>query len=59
MSESLNWIKSTYSAQGNCVELTDQDQGVLVRDSQQAGTGPVLSFSADAWRAFTGQLRAR
>jgi hypothetical protein len=59
MSESLNWIKSTYSAQGNCVELADRDQGVHVRDSQQSGTGPVLSFSADAWQAFTGQLKAR
>jgi hypothetical protein len=41
------------------VELADRDQGVLVRDSQQSGTGPVLSFSADAWQAFTGQLKTR
>jgi hypothetical protein len=59
MSDSLRWIKSSYSSTGNCVELADQDQGVLVRDSHQSGTGPVISFSAEAWQAFTGQLKTR
>lgn len=29
----------------------------MVRDSQLAEQSPVLTFSADAWRAFTAQLK--
>jgi hypothetical protein len=55
------WRKSSYSGNGgnDCVELAGHDGLVLVRDTKQAGTGPVLGFSAEAWQAFTGQLRAR
>jgi hypothetical protein len=30
---------------------------VLVRDTKQAGTGPVLRFSPDAWRRFANQVK--
>ncbi len=41
MSESLKWIKSSYSASGNCVEVAARDHGnrVLVRDTKDR-TGP-------------------
>lgn len=57
MSDSLKWIKSTYSAQGNCVEVAAIGH-VLIRDTQDR-TGPVLKVPAAAWRAFTGQVRER
>lgn len=47
------WFKSSYSGSGGgqCVEVAASDQTVHVRDSKDK-TGPVLSFSADAWAAF-------
>jgi len=58
MSESLKWIKSTYSAQGNCVEVASRDDGLVVRDSKQGGTGPLLRFPASSWRRFADRLKA-
>ena len=53
-----NWRKSSYSsAQGNCAEVASHDTRVLVRDSKQAGQGPTLRFSPDAWRRFANQLK--
>jgi Domain of unknown function (DUF397) len=54
----FRWVKSSYSSSGNCVELASQAGRVLVRDTNQAGTGPVVAFGADAWRRFVGQLKA-
>jgi hypothetical protein len=53
------WRKSSHSGNGgnDCVELADRDGLVLVRDTKQAGTGPVLTFGAKAWREFIGQVR--
>ncbi|GAB3956536.1 DUF397 domain-containing protein [Micromonospora vulcania] len=47
------WRKSTRSgAQGNCVEVADNLQGVVaVRDSKDK-QGPTLAFSPTAWVAF-------
>ncbi len=55
----MNWRKSSYSGQsgGNCVEVADRDSRVLVRDTKQAGTGPVLQFTPDAWRRFADQVK--
>jgi hypothetical protein len=55
----MNWIKSSYSAsQGECVEVADlPDGGRAVRDSKDPD-GPVLTFTADAWRRFTDEIRA-
>lgn len=51
------WRKSSYSDNGgDCVEAGEARPGVLVRDTQDR-TGPVLRFSPDAWRRFTGQIR--
>ena len=52
-----NWRKSSYSGSngGECVEVATTGT-VLVRDTADRG-GPVLTFTADAWRAFTAAIR--
>jgi hypothetical protein len=51
------WRKSTYSGDngGECVEVATAG-AVLVRDTADRG-GPVLTFTAGAWRAFTATIR--
>ena len=54
----MNFRKSSYSTtdQG-CVEVAEQpDDGWTVRDSKDPN-GPVLTFSADAWRRFTDGIK--
>jgi hypothetical protein len=52
-----NWRKSSYSADngGACVEVAAAD-AVLVRDTTDR-RGPVLTFTADVWEAFTRTVR--
>ncbi|MGC3858823.1 DUF397 domain-containing protein [Micromonospora chersina] len=51
------WRKATRSAQSDCVEVADNLPGVVgVRDSKDP-TGPVLTFTPDAWRAFITHAR--
>ncbi len=52
-----NWRKSSYSGDngGECVEVGAAG-AVLVRDTADRG-GPVLTFTAEAWRAFTAAIR--
>ena len=51
------WRKSSYSGSngGECVEVATAG-AVLVRDTAEC-SGPVLTFTADAWRAFTATIR--
>ena len=56
MSESLTWVKSSYSSTGNCVEVAGQRGRVLLRDTKEQSR-PVLSISAKAWRRFTCQVK--
>jgi hypothetical protein len=51
------WRKSTYSGSngGDCVEVAADGQ-IRVRDTTDRDGG-TLSFSADAWQAFTDALR--
>ena len=55
MSDSLEWVKSSYSASGNCVQVAVRED-VLVRDSHDP-PGPVLAFRPDVWRRFAGQVK--
>ncbi|MGH3191784.1 MAG: DUF397 domain-containing protein [Streptosporangiaceae bacterium] len=52
-----NWRKSSYSGSngGECVEVASAGS-VLVRDTADR-SGPALTFTADAWRAFTTAIR--
>jgi hypothetical protein len=52
-----NWRKSSYSGDngGACIEVATA-KAVLVRDTTDR-SGPVITFTADAWRAFTATIR--
>jgi len=52
-----SWRTSSYSGPngGECVEVAVAG-AVLVRDTTDR-SGPMLTFTADAWRAFTGTIR--
>ena len=51
------WRTSSYSGPngGECVEVAATGT-VLVRDTADR-SGPVLSFTAEAWQAFTAAIR--
>jgi Domain of unknown function (DUF397) len=60
------WRKSSYSGDGNsCVELAVTRPSarpgtgpvVGVRDTKRNGRGPILEFSAGAWREFLNRIR--
>ena len=53
-----NWRKSSYSGDngGACVEIASSADAVLVRDTTDR-SGPVVTFTADAWRAFTATIK--
>ncbi len=54
-----HWRKSTHSnPSGSCVEAGTGPGMVGVRDTKDHGSGPVLAFGPDAWRAFTAGIRA-
>jgi hypothetical protein len=54
------WHKSTYSSDqgGNCVEVTDLNEGGhAIRDSKDP-TRSILTFTTVQWSAFTTGIRA-
>jgi hypothetical protein len=55
----LVWRKASKSgSQGQCVEVASlPDGGVKVRDSKDAGNGPVLTFTRAEWSAFLDGAR--
>lgn len=58
MVQDRTWRKSTYSGgsgDSDCVEVS-LTHDALVRDSKNAGV--VVPFSAQAWRALVGQVKA-
>jgi hypothetical protein len=54
-----NWRTSSYSSGdgGQCVEVASSDE-IRVRDTTDR-QGPMLTFTADAWRAFMANVRQR
>jgi len=52
-----HWRKSSYSndSGGDCVELAS-DSGVVMVRATKNRQGALLSFSAEAWAAFTAAL---
>jgi len=56
--EAGTWRKSSHSGYNNsCLEAGSCSRGVAVRDTKNRG-GPVLTFSASAWREFAAGLKA-
>ena len=58
MAQDRTWRKSTYSGgsgDSDCVEVS-LAHNALVRDSKNAGV--VVAFSAQAWQALVGQVKA-
>jgi len=52
------WRKSTFSANGSCVEVARNLPGIIaVRDSKDPD-GPALVFSPAEWTAFTAGVVA-
>ena len=55
------WHKSSRSTGngGDCVEIADNLPGAVhVRDTKDNGTGPVLTFSRQAWHDFITSVKA-
>jgi hypothetical protein len=54
------WRKSSYSGGngGNCIEVGSGQDAVVVRDTKQADSGPVLRFDPLAWRRFADRLKS-
>ena len=55
----LKWRKASYSSNGggDCVEVADSADRVLVRDTKDHAHGPVLRFCPAAWRRFADQVK--
>jgi hypothetical protein len=55
-----HWRKSTYSGatgSASCVEAGTAPGAILVRDTTQHGTGPVLHVTPTGWKQFTETIK--
>jgi Domain of unknown function (DUF397) len=54
-----SWRKSSWSTyNGNCIEVGQLQKDLIgVRDTKDAGAGPVLLFSGEAWRSFIARVK--
>lgn len=52
------WRKSTYSSNGggNCVEVGQRDGSIMVRDTKDAGQGPVIKISPAEFRSLVARV---
>ncbi|GAA0737054.1 DUF397 domain-containing protein [Dactylosporangium roseum] len=53
----LSWRRSAWCGTNACVEVAEQGDTLLVRDSKEE-RGEVLSFSKSDWAAFMVELRS-
>ena len=54
------WRKSSHSVSSggaNCVELGSMPGAILVRDTKDRGTGPVLRVTCGDWKRFTASIK--
>jgi hypothetical protein len=52
------WRKSSYSGNGgDCVEVADYDNHLMVRDSKNPEDAK-LAFTTASWKAFTAKVKA-
>jgi Domain of unknown function (DUF397) len=54
----VEWRRSSYCANGNCVEVAFVGSHVLVRDSKDQD-GPVLRLGSGDWKVFLDGVRGR
>jgi Domain of unknown function (DUF397) len=51
------WRVATYTGgNGNCVEVSDADHAILIRDSKDRNSG-TLTFTAAIWQVSANSLR--
>jgi hypothetical protein len=50
------WRKASRCANGECLEVSEHDGFVMLRDSSE--TSVVLRCTAESWRAFTDAIKA-
>lgn len=56
--ETAAWRKASYSGpNAACVEVGPDNDRVLVRDTKDNGTGPILSYTRDEWTAFIAGVK--
>jgi hypothetical protein len=55
----VGWRKSSHSGQGNCVEVASRSTPSVLVRDTRDRTGPVLTFPSHAWRTFATQLKAK
>ncbi len=51
----VTWRKSSFSANGNCVEVAVQDV-ILIRDSKNPDGG-IISVSSSVWQEFIQAIK--
>jgi hypothetical protein len=52
------WRKSDVSGDGGCVEVAYANGVIGLRDSKDAGNGPILVFNQREWSAFLSGARS-
>ena len=53
----LTWRKASFCASGECVEVAQRDEVIILRDSTQP-SGHMLSYGAREWRSFVHTVKA-
>jgi hypothetical protein len=53
----ISWRVSSWSKNGNCVEIASSEATVLIRDTKNR-SGRVLSFRITAWENFIKTVQA-
>ena len=51
------WRKSSFSANGDCIEVAIQNGSVLIRDTKNR-SGGTISASSSAWQEFIQAIRS-
>jgi hypothetical protein len=54
-----SWRKSSFSEAGNCVEVAELGERVLIRDTKLPAGSVVLSFPLPKWREFISVMNHR
>jgi hypothetical protein len=55
--EQLAWLRASFCANRECVEVAQRDGEIVLRDSKDPH-GHVLRYTADEWRSFVRGIKA-